>query len=169
MGDEQTTPCELYKTFQKILDKFNASLSEDLSLTLHAFAALLQEGASSEQITKKAINAVAQRVEEQMGGTLEKSLNKLSTMVKSFATNQKDLQESTSIISGAADVLQKLMQDLGNSTREATATSNQLSSTMFSYKEVLLIANSSNKQEMQVAATGTNEDPRLTRDLDRKQ
>lgn len=104
-----------------------------------------------------------------MGGTLEKSLNKLSTMVESFATNQKDLQASTSIISGAADVLQKLMQDLRNSTREATATSNQLSSTMFSYKEVLLIANSSNKQEMQVAATGTNEDPRLTRDLDRKQ
>lgn len=60
LGDEQTTPCKLYKTFQKILDKFNASLSEDLSLTLHAFAALLQEGASSEQITKKVINAVAQ-------------------------------------------------------------------------------------------------------------
>ena len=70
---------------------------------------------------------------------------------------------------GAAGVLQKLTQDLGNSTREATATSNQLSSTMFSYKEVLLTANSSNKQEMQVAATGTNEDFRLTRDLDRKQ
>lgn len=69
---------------------------------------------------------------------LEKSLNKLSSMVKSFVTNQKDLQELMSNIMGAAETLQKLTQELGNSAKEASATSNQLSTTMTSYKEALL-------------------------------
>ena len=169
LEDEQITPLTLYNAFQKILDKYHTEIPEDLHLTLQGFAALLQEGASQEQITKKAINAVAQRMEEQVEATLEKSLNKMSTMVESFVDNQKNLQESTSTISGATEALQKITQDLGNSTREASETSNQLSNTATSYKEALLTVGNKNRQEAQPTVNRAQEDPRLTRDLDRKQ
>ena len=129
----------------------------------------MQEGQGNEQITKKVINAVAQRVEEQIEVMLEKSLNKLSSMVKSFVTNQKDLQELMSNIMGAAETLQKLTQELGDSAKEASATSNQLSTIMTSYKEALLSVGNRSTQESQAKAARMNIDPRLTRDLDQKQ
>ncbi|KAN0141824.1 hypothetical protein V8E53_000286 [Lactarius tabidus] len=128
-ADEQTTPDALYKIFQSILDKFNTSLPEDVLLTLQAFAALLQESASSEQITKKAIDAVAQWIQDKVEATLEKSLNKMSTMAESLVANQEDLQGSTTALSGTTDTLQKLAQDIGNSMKETTVASSQLSNT----------------------------------------
>lgn len=121
---------------QETLD--NWSVSSDIYLTLQAFVALLHESASGEQITKKAVNAVVQRVENKLEDTLEKSLSKVSTMVKSFVANQKDLQGLVSDLSEATATSQSLMQDLGNSTREALATLNQLTTTVNSCKEALL-------------------------------
>ena len=167
--DKHTTPSTLYKTFQGILDRYNTSIPEDLYLTLQAFMALLQESASSEQITKKVIQAVAQRVETQVKATLEKSLSKMSSMVENIVTNQIELQGLASVLSEAMVTLQTLTQDLGNSTREASATSNQLTTTVTSYKEALLSASSKIAQAPQPEMNRASEDPRLTRDLDCKQ
>jgi hypothetical protein len=169
LADKQTTPDTLYKIFQSILDKFNTSLPEDVLLTLQAFAALLQESASSEQITKKAIDAVAQRIQDKVEATLEKSLNKMSTMAESLVANQEDLQGSTTALLGTTDTLQKLVQDIGNSVKETTVASSQLSNTVCSYKDALLTTSNTNGPATSPASNNTCEDPRLVRDLDCKQ
>jgi 5'-3' exonuclease len=120
LAGEQITLNALYKIFQSILNKLNTSMPEDVLLTLQAFAALLQESASSEQITKKAIDMVAQWIQDKVEATLEKSLSKMSAMAESLVANQEDLQGSTTTLLGMTDTLQKLAQDIGNSVKETT-------------------------------------------------
>ena len=62
VGEEQATPYALYTMFQNFVDKHNTAISEDLHAMLQAFTTLMQESASSKQITRKSINAVTQSV-----------------------------------------------------------------------------------------------------------
>jgi uncharacterized protein YukE len=168
-AEEQATPCGVFKIFMRILEKYNKSMPEDLHLTLEAFAGLLQESTSSKQITKKAVNAVAIRVEEKMEATLERSLSKMSTAIESITANQKDLQGSATTITGATEALQKLTQEMGNSVKETSETSNQLTTAATTYRDALLTASNKSPQAGQPEAPMRHEDPRLTRDLDCKQ
>ena len=129
----------------------------------------MQVSASSEQITRKSINAVAQRMEEHVEATLEKSLSKLSSMVETLVANQKDIQNSASGITSASGTLQKIMLDFDTSTKVASETSTQLTTTVNSYKDVLLVASNQNLQGGQTTSNKTSQYPRMARDLDRKQ
>ena len=66
---EQVTPIMLFKTFKRILEKYDKTIPDDLHLTLRAYAILLQEGTSSQQVTNKAIEV---RVEEKLKVAMEK-------------------------------------------------------------------------------------------------
>ena len=123
----------------------------------------MQESASSEQITRKSINAVAQRMEEHVEATLEKSLSKLSSMVETLVANQKDIQNSASGITGASETLQKIVLDFDTITKVASETSTQLTTTVNSYKDVLLVASNQNLQGGQTTSNKTSEDPRMAR------
>lgn len=72
-------------------------------------------------------------MEDKLEAFLKKSLDKISNMVESIIANQKDIKGSASALSEATETLQTITQDLGNSTKEASATSNQLTTTVTSY------------------------------------
>ncbi len=99
---------------------------------------------------------------------MDKSFNKMSTLVESALANQKDIQNTSSSLAGATEMLQKLTQDIGNSVKEVMATTGQLSSTVSSYKEALLSKSNTAMQSNNQTPTRPSEDPRLTRDLERK-
>jgi hypothetical protein len=167
--NEQTTHCELLKNFKRILDKYGAAIPEDLYLALQSFATLLQENAGSELITKKAIETVAQRMEEKMEASLEKSIAKLSNLAENLSVNQKEIQGSASSLSNTSEALQKVARDIDHNTKEAKDTSTQLTSSVTTYKEALLSKGNVNGVASTQPGPRYQEDPRLTRDLDRKQ
>ncbi|KAF8262951.1 hypothetical protein EI94DRAFT_1704372 [Lactarius quietus] len=96
--DAQAMPAALFNIFKRILERYNTSILADLYETLQVYALLLQENANGEQITKKAIDAIAQWVEDRMEASVEKSLRKMSTVVESLIANQKELQGLTTTV-----------------------------------------------------------------------
>ena len=111
------------QTFENILEHFSPKIPEDLYLVLQSFATLLQESASSELITKKAVEAVAQRMEQRVEASLEKSMEKMSNLVENLVANQKILQDTSVSINLTAEGLQKVVGDIDHSTKEARDTS----------------------------------------------
>ncbi|KAF8262950.1 hypothetical protein EI94DRAFT_1704371 [Lactarius quietus] len=81
-------------------------------------------------------------------------------------SHDRDGTYVTTTLKGTTKTLQKIVQEIGNSVREATATSNQLSKTAATYKEALLSMNNQNPPATAGMATRSQEDPGLTRDLD---
>ena len=125
---------------------------------------------NSERISKKVIDIAAKRLEDQLEISMEASLNKVSLAVESLIANQRTLQETTVVIADASETLQKVAHDIDNSMKETAATSNQLSTTVTSYKEALLSVNNANTQVASLAPNNSRyEDPRLAKDLDHKQ
>ncbi|KAF8274197.1 hypothetical protein EI94DRAFT_1794409 [Lactarius quietus] len=136
--EETTTPATLFKVFKRILARYDSSILEDLHLLLQAFAVLLQEGTGGEQLTSKAISVVADKVEERLEITIEKTMNKMSSTVESLLANQKDIQTSTSALSKTAETYNKLTEDMCNNVKAATEMSDKLTNIVSSYKEALL-------------------------------
>lgn len=98
--------------------------------------------------------------------SMEKSLKKMSTAVESLLANQKALQEAMGIIAGTSETLQKVAHKIDSSAKESTDTSNQLSTTVTSYKEALLSVNNNSNQGKTLASSNSYKDPRLAKDLD---
>ena len=171
-AESQATPDDIFKIFKKILEKYNSVVLEDLYETLQAFAILLQENASREQLNRKSIEAVAQRLEDKIEAYVESNLCKMSTAVESLIANQKTLQLSSSTLANTTETLQKIAQEMDNSAKETSATSSQLSTTITTYKEALLSMGRSDTCAT-IAVPGSSPDsqsnPRLARDLDCKQ
>ena len=164
LAEEQITSETLFKIFYKILKKFSPNLSEDLHTMLQAYLTLLQENANSEHISKKAIDIVVKRLEDRLKISMEASLDKVSLAVKSLIANQRTLQEMTVVIADVSETLQKVAHNIDNSVKETTATSNQLSTTITSYKEALLSVNNTNTQAASPAPNNSRyEDPRLAK------
>src|SRR6266702_1820082 len=76
----------------------------------------------------------------------------------------------TETLAGTMQTLQKLTADITISVWEATVNSDQLSTTITLYKDALLktVKSTAPTHEAAPPITGQYEDPRLTRDLDRK-
>ena len=114
------------------------------------------------------MEAIARKVENKLETVLDSRMLEMSDMVDSVMANQKDPQVATAKLTSNMEVLQKMAQEMGCSAKEASATTEQLASTVSSYKEVLLkVSNALPWVEVKQSAAAS-EDPRLTRDLDRK-
>ena len=166
--DEQATPSTLYKIFDRILHRYVKGINSDAKLSLQAFATLLQEGENQAQMSSKIADEIARRVESKLEGVIDGGLLKMSDLVDNVLINQKELQSATLVLTGKTEALQNLAQEIGNSAKEASVTTDQLSNMMTSYKEALLTAATSAPRANAMQTVKVSEDPRLTRDLDRK-
>lgn len=166
--EEQVAPRTYFKILTKILDKYNESIQSDAKLALQAFVALLQENENQEQISNKMMDNIAKRVEAKLEGVLDGGILKMSGIVESLVANQKVVQEASETLADKTETLQKLATELGSRAKEASASTDQLSSTVSSYKEALITASKTPPQANRVQLPKTCEDPRLTRDHDRR-
>ncbi len=167
LADEQVTQGTLYKIYKRILVRYDETIPPDLRIPMQAFAVILHE---CEGAHNRVMETLTQKIEEKMERALDKSMEKISTVVESALANQKELQTTTETLAGTTQTLQKLTADMTISVREATANSDQLSTTITSYKDALLktVKSTAPTREAAPPITGQYEDPRLTRDLDRK-
>ena len=166
--DEQVAPSALYRIFDRIFNKYAEGMNSDAQLALQAFATLLQEGENQAQLSSKIANEIVWRVESKLEGVLDSGLLKMSDLVDNVLINQKELQGATVALTGKTEALQNLAQEIGNSAKEATATMDQISSTMILYKEALLTVATITPRDLTMQTAKVSEDPRLTRNLDRK-
>ena len=114
------------------------------------------------------MEAIARKVENKLETMLDSRMLEMSDMVDGVMANQKDPQVATAKLTGNMEVLQKMAQEMGCSAKEASATTEQLASTVSSYKEILLKASNALPWVEVKQSAAASEDPRLTRDLDRK-
>ena len=166
--EEQVAPRMHFKILIRIMAKYDEGIQSDATLALHAFVALLQENENQEQISNRMMDNIAKRVESKLESVLDCGILKMSGMVEILVANQKVLQEASDTLTGKTEALQKLASDLGSCAKEASASTDQLSNTVSLYKEALITASKSTSQDNRVQTPKSNEDPRLTRDLDGK-
>ena len=137
-------------------------------MVLHEFETLLQENENQEQISNRMMDNIAKRVESKLENVLESGLAMMSGIVDGLVANQKGLQMATETLTGTTETLQKIAQEIGSSVKEASESTDQLSNTVTLYKEALLTANNTAAQTNAPQPHKTKEDPRLMRDLNRK-
>ena len=166
--DEQVAPSALFKIFDRIFHKYVEGMNSEAKLALQAFATLLQEGESQAQLSSKIADEIARRVESKLEGVIDSGLLKMSDLVDNVLINQRELQDATVALTGKTEALQNLAQEIGNSAKVASATTDQISNTMTSYKEALLTVATAAPRVTATQTAKVSEDPRLTRDLDRK-
>ena len=167
-SEEPITLSTMYKILARILNKYGEGMNSDARVALQALAALLQEVENQEQISARMMEAIARKVESKLETVLDSGMLKMSDMVDSVVANQKDLQKAAEKLTDNTETLQRMAQEMGCSAKEASATTEQLASTVSSYKEALLTAGNALPRAGTKQMATTNEDPRLTRDLDRK-
>ena len=138
--EEQITPSTLYKIFTKILKKYGENVHSEAKVVLYTFETLLQENKNQEQISNRMMDNIAKRVESKLENVMESGLAKMSGMVDGLVANQKGLQTATKNLTSKTETLQKIVQEIGSSTKEALELTDQLSNTVTLYKEALLTA-----------------------------
>jgi hypothetical protein len=136
---------------------------------VQAFEVLLQEGAGYEQISGKLTDSIAQKIEAQLEVVMDKGFNKMSEIIESVVANQKELQTTSDTLANKTESLQKIASEISNNAKEASVSTDQLSSTMTTYKDALLSVQNMAPQGNSSTPRRNGEDPRLARDLDRKQ
>ena len=92
----------------------------------------------------------------------------MSDLVDNVLIYQQELQGATVALTSKTEALQNLVQEISNSAKEASATTDQISSTMSLYKEALLKAATTTPRGNALQTAQVSEDPRLIHDLDRK-
>ena len=107
------------------------------------------------------------KVEERLETSIEKAMDKMSSMADSLMANQEKLQASTSALSGTAETFQKLTLNMDTNVKVATETSDQLSNTVSSYKEAIL-KSASLQHHQPHSSKPALIDPKVLRDMDRK-
>ena len=143
-------------------------MHSEARVVLFVFKTLLQENENQEQISNRMMDSIVKRVESKLENILESGLTKMSGMVNSLVANQKGLQMATENLANKTDTLQKILQEIGSSAKEASELTDQLSNMVTLYKEALLTASNAAPQSSTLQLHRTIEDPRLMWDLNRK-
>ena len=159
--DKQVVPSTLFKIFNRILHQYVKGINNDAKLSLQAFMNLLQEGKNQPQLSSKIADEIARRVESKLEGVIDSGLLKMSDLVDNVLINQNELQSATIVLMGKMEALQNLAQEIGNSAKEALATTDQISNTMTSYREALLTVAMTIPWVTAMQTVKVSEDPRL--------
>ena len=139
--DEPVTATSAHEAFKKIFEKIKTKCQPEAHTTLIAFMMLLAELAAEKEHSRGGeTERLAKQISTHIDSAIEKGLQKLSSLVDVSLANQKDIQNSTKRMGEAAEVIHKATEDVSKNLVEASDTSNKLTSTMGSYKEMLLAA-----------------------------
>jgi hypothetical protein len=167
-AEEDLTATSLYTAYKLIFDRYLAKTPSDTQKVMLAFkAALAMYAAEKNTENDTAMEACAKRISEKVEETLDRGLTKLSNAIESTLTAQRDIQSATIRVEESATSIQKAMEDVGKNLTTISDTSNKLTNTVCSYKEILLTAPKPHQQEL-TDNTRNIPDPKITRDLDRK-
>ena len=159
--DEQVAPSTLFKIFNRILHQYVEGINNDVKLSLQAFMTLLQVGKNQAQLSSKIADKIARRVESKHEGVIDSRLLKMSDLVDNVLIYQNELQSATVVVMGKMEALQNLAQEIGNSAKEALATTDQISNTMTSYREALLMVAMTIPWVTAMQTVKDSEDPRM--------
>ena len=168
--DEKVTDMSIYKAYQLLCEKIRPKIQPDLSKLLVAFLIPLGELALNSELEKsKKVEEAPKTLSGKMDETLEKGLEKLSTLVEASLANQKELQNTSKKLEEAAEDIHKSTQDVNRNLAAASDTSSKLTNTVSTYKEMLLTVPQIQQNEPRSGVKrNTTVDPRITRDMERK-
>ena len=166
--EERITVGSLYNTFKLIHDRYNAKIPSDVQKTMLAFKVLLGTLTAQQQQeqnigTTECAAIISEKVEEAIG----KGLAKLSDVMESALANQKDMQNSSKRIEGAAQAIHKTLEEVDKNLAVVSDSSNRLTNTVSSYKDALLTVPRPPQHAQTNRPTDQN-DPRIIRDQHRK-
>ena len=169
--DDPVTAKSAYEAFKKIYEKVKTKCQPDVQTTLISFMMVLGELAVQKDQGKGEEEAerLAKQVSTQIDSAVEKGLQKLSSLIDVSLANHMDIQNSTKKLGEAAEVISKASEEVSKKLAEASDTSNKLTSTVSSYKDMLL---AEPKPQMAGTRTGPRHgpptDPKISRDIERK-
>ena len=168
--DEPVTAMSVHETFKKIFEKIKTKCQPDVHTTLIAFMMLLTEMAGERELNKGGeAERMVKQISAQVDNAVEKGLQKPSNLIDVSLANQKDIQNSAQKLGEVAEAIHKATEDVSKNLAEASDTSNKLTTTVGSYKDMLL---AEPRQQMVSNKVGANRstpaDPRISRDIERK-
>ena len=174
-AEDRITAESLFMALKVIKEKYSSKMPTDVQKIMIAFLASLgvlavEKNAERDPSMEECAKIISAKVEEAIG----KGIAKLSTAMESMLANQKDMQatskrieESTTAIHESAMAIHKMLKEVDKNLVVVTDTSNKLTCTMSSYKDVLMVAPKSAQQTTTSKPTSAS-DPRIIRDQNRK-
>jgi hypothetical protein len=111
----------------------------------------------------------ARRISDKVEEAIDRGITKLSKVIESSLTSHKGLQDSSKRMEESTAAIHKALEQVDKNLAVVSDSSNKLTNTVSSYKEVLLMA----PKPVQQVYSGRQldkleSDPRIVRDLNRK-
>lgn len=174
-AEDRITAESLFTAFKVMHEKYRSKVPPEVQKVMIAFLASLgvlaaEKNAELDSGMEDCAKIISAKVEE----AIDKGLAKISNAMESSLANQKDMkattkriEESTAVIQKSTTAIHKTLEEVDKNLVEVTDTSNKLTSTMSSYKDVLLAAPKPTQHAMTIRPTSAS-DPRIIRDQNRK-
>lgn len=169
--DEELTDESIYTAFRLIYDRYKLKIPEDIGKVLVSFIAALGSLAAERVMVSREMSDVevlAQKISTKVDNAMDKGLAKISNIIEMSLANQRVIQSTTKKLEKAADTIQKTTEDVNKNLATATDTLNKLTSTMSSYKEMLLSPPPPHNTTTARTRSNRSNYPKITRDLERK-
>jgi hypothetical protein len=166
--EEDLTATSLYTAYKLIFDRYLAKTPSDTQKVMLAFkAALAMYAAEKNSESETVAETCAKRISDKVDEALDRGITKLSNAIESTLTAQREIQSASLRVEETATAIHKALEDVGKNLTTISDTSNKLTNTVSSYKEILLTAPKPPQQDPADNARSLP-DPKITRDLDRK-
>jgi hypothetical protein len=166
--EEDLTATSLYTAYKLIFDRYLAKTPSDTQKVMLAFkAALAMYAAEKISESETVAETCAKRISDKVDEALDRGITKLSNAIESTLTAQREIQSALLRVEETATAIHKALEDVGKNLTTISDTSNKLTNTVSSYKEILLMAPKPPQQDPTDNARSLL-DPKITRDLDRK-
>ena len=167
-AEEQITAESLYNVFKLICEKHNNKMPSEIHKTMTAFRILLGIHAA-EKNAEKPPNAEesAKKISEKVEEAIDRGITKLSKVIESSLTEHKNIQDSSKRMEESAAAIHKALEQVDKNLAVVSDSSNKLTNTVSSYKEVLLMAPKP-VQQTRIGNQVDSTDPRIIRDQNRK-
>ena len=169
--DDPVTAMSAYEAFKKIFEKVKTKCQPEVQMTLISFMMVLGELAAQKDQNKGGGEAekIAKQISTQIDSAVEKGLQKLSSLIDISLANHADIQNSTTKLGEVAETISKASEDVSKNLAEASDTSNKLTNTVSSYRDMLLAALRPQTAGMAAGPRRSPPtDPKISRDIERK-
>ena len=167
-AEDRITAESLFMALKVIKEKYSSKMPTDVQKIMIAFLASLgvlaaEKNAERDPSMEECAKIISAKVEE----AIDKGIAKLSTAMESTLANQKDMQATSKRIEESTTAIHKTLEEVDKNLVVVTDTSNKLTCTMSSYKDVLMAAPKPAQQTTTSKPTSAS-DPRIIRDQNRK-
>lgn len=139
LGEETViTHHTLLHTLSLLIQKYNETAPQSLTIALMAMVALLQQANNASTQLTPVVDTLSQMVGERIEKTMQDGMDKLSTLFKTSLAEQSKSFSPPEALGEAVTTLKQVASEMSKTINEATTATSQINDTAINYKQALM-------------------------------